>query len=137
MFSEIKNIQSEKSDLRKFGVTVGIILLLFAGLLFWKDRASFKIFLAIGTVLIASGIVLPVILKPVYRVWMTFAIILGWFMTGAILFLLFYGVFTPIGFIMRLFGKQFLDLKLDKEKSTYWNYRATERTDMTDYEKQF
>lgn len=137
MFSEIKNIQSEKSDLRKFGVTVGIILLLFAGLLFWKDRASFKIFLAIGTVLIASGIVLPVILKPVYRVWMTFAIILGWFMTRAILFLLFYGVLTPIGLIMRLFGKQFLDLKLDKEKSTYWNYRATERTDMTDYEKQF
>ena len=116
MFSEIKNIKSEKSDLRKFGVSVGIILLLFAGLLFWKDRASFQVFLVIGSILLAFGLILPVILKPVYRVWMTFAIILGWFMTRAILFLLFYGVLTPIGLIMRLFGKQFLDLEVGSGK---------------------
>lgn len=137
MFSEIKNIKSRKSDLRKFGVSVGIILLLFAGLLFWKDRASFQVFLVIGSILLAFGLILPVILKPVYRVWMTFAIILGWFMTRAILFLLFYGVLTPIGLIMRLFGKQFLDQRLDQGKSTYWNYRTTEHADMPDYEKQF
>ena len=35
MLEEIKNIKSEKSDLRKYGITIGIILAIIAGFLFW------------------------------------------------------------------------------------------------------
>lgn len=137
MIEELKNIKSEKSDLRKFGITVGVILLIIAGFLFWKEKVSFQLVLAVGIILFAFGITIPVLLKPVYLVWMIFATILGWLMTRVILSLLFYVIFTPIGLISRLFRKQFLELRWDRSQDTYWNYRATKHVKKEGYEKQF
>ena len=137
MIEEIKNIKSEKSDLRKFGITIGTIFLIVAGFFFWKEKESFQLFLTIGITLFAVGIVIPVILKPVYWVWMVFATVLGWFMTRVILSLLFYVILTPIGLIARSFGKQFLDLKWNKTDSTYWNYHSESLLKKENYEKQF
>ena len=89
MLEEIKNIKSEKSDLLKFGITIGIVLMIISGLLFWKENESFWIFINIGIVLFVLGVAMPSILKPVYLVWMVFATMLGWFMTRVILALLF------------------------------------------------
>ena len=137
MFEEIKNIKSEKSDLRKFGITIGVILLIIAGFLFWKEKESFQILLIIGVTLCILGIAIPFILKPIYWVWMIFATILGWIMTRVILSLLFYIIFTPIGLILRFFGKQFLELRWDKSKESYWNFRTNEHLQNKNYEKQF
>lgn len=137
MIEELKNIKSERSDLRKFGVTVGVILLIIAGFLFWKEKVSFQLVLGIGIILFAFGITIPVLLKPVYLVWMIFATILGWLMTRVILSLLFYVIVTPIGLISRLFRKQFLELRWDRSQDTYWNYRATKHVKKESYEKQF
>lgn len=137
MFEEIKNIKSEKSDLRNFGFIIGIVLLIISGFLFWKEKDLFQIFLAIGITLFLIAIAIPRVLKPVYWIWMIFAIILGWFMTRLILSLLFYVVFTSIGLTLRFFGKQFLELRWDKSKESYWNYRTNENIQKENYEKQF
>ena len=137
MLEEIKNIKSEKSDLRNFGIIVGIILLVISGFLFWKEKESFQIFLAIGIILFLIAISIPAVLKPVYWMWMIFGIILGWFMTRVILSLLFYVVFTSIGLTLRFFGKQFLELRWDKSKESYWNFRTNEHLKKENYEKQF
>ena len=137
MFEEIKNIKSEKSDLRNFGIIVGIILLVISGFLFWKEKESFQIFLAIGITLFLIAIVIPSVFKPVYWIWLIFGIILGWFMTHVILSLLFYIIITPIGLTLRLFGKQFLELRWDKSKESYWNFRTNEHLKKENYEKQF
>jgi len=137
MIEEIKNFKSGKNDIRKFGITVGIILLIIAAFLFWREKESVRLFLAIGIILFAIGIAVPIILKPVYWLWMIFAIILGWFMTRVILSLLFYVVITPIGLISHLFRKQFLELKWNKKDITYWNYRSWGKFEKIKYEKQF
>ena len=137
MLEEIKNIKSKKSDLRNFGIIVGIILLIVSGFLFWKEKESYQIFLALGITLFFTAIAIPVVLKPVYWIWMIFAIILGWFMTRVILSLLFYVVFTSIGLTLRFFGKQFLELQWDKSKESYWNFRTNEQQQKENYEKQF
>ena len=137
MLEEIKNIKSEKSDLRKFGITIGVILLIIAGFLFWKEKESFQILLTFGVTFCILGIAIPFILKPIYWIWMIFATILGWIMTRVILSLLFYTIFTPIGLIPRVFGKQFLELRWDKSKGSYWNYRTNEHLKKEIYEKQF
>ena len=137
MLEEIKNIKSEKSDLRNFGITISVILLIIAGFLFWKEKESFQILLTFGVTLCILGIAIPFILKPIYWVWMIFATILGWIMTRVILSLLFYIIFTPIGLILRFFGKQFLELRWDKSKESYWNFRTNEHLKKENYEKQF
>ena len=137
MLEEIKNIKSEKSDLRNFGIIVGIILLIISGFLFWKEKESFQIFLAIGITLFFTAISIPVFFKPVYWMWMIFGIILGWIMTLVILSLLFFIIITPIGLTLRLFGKQFLKLRWDKSEESYWNFRKNEHLQKGHYEKQF
>lgn len=137
LLEEIKNIKSGKSELRKFGITIGIVLGLLGGLLLWRGKDNYTYFLLLSTVFIFLGLVLPIVLKPIQKAWMTFAVILGWFMTRFILSILFYVVFTSIGLILRLFGKQFLDLKMDNSKKSYWNYRKTREFKKSDYERQF
>jgi len=137
MFGEIKNIKSEKNEIRNFGFIIGIVLLIVSGILFWKEKEAFQVFLAISVILFFTAFTLTSVLKPFYWIWMIFAIILGWFMTRLILSLLFYFLFTSIGLIFRLFGKQFLELRWNKEKESYWNFRTKEQQQNRNYEKEF
>lgn len=137
MIEEIKNIKSEKSDIRKFGITIGLFLMILAGILFWRGRESFPIFLVSGLVLLVLGLTIPIVLKPIYWVWMVLAVILGWIMTRVILVLLFYVVLTPIAMFSRLSGNRFLDLKWEKSEDTYWNYRTAKPQTPEEYERQF
>ena len=136
MLEEIKNIKSEKSDIRKFGITLGIILIIIAGFLFWKEKEPFQMFLTIGVILCVLGVAIPVVLKQLYWIWMILATILGWIMTRVILSVLFYVLISPIGLIARIFGKQFLELRWNKSKNSYWNYRPV-KSKRISYEKQF
>ena len=137
MLEEIGNIKNEKSDLRKFGITLGIILMMIAGFLFFNKIESIQMLLTIGIVLFLLSVMIPGVLKPIYWVWMILATIIGWIMTRVILSLLYFLIVTPIGLISRIFGKQFLELKWNKSSNTYWNYRSVSVPEKYKYEKQF
>ena len=137
MLEEIKNIKSEKNDIRNFGLIISAVLIAIVMLLFWKEKQSYDILMIVGVVLCVTSLILPVILKPFYFAWMTFAVILGWIMTRVILSLVFYGIITPIGLFSRLVGKEFLNLKLNKTENTYWNHRRKHSLKKTNYQKQF
>jgi len=136
MFDEIKNIKSTKKELKSFGLTIGIILLVISGFLFFKEKDFYQIFIYFAGGFIGFGYIIPIILKPIYIIWMVFAVILGWIMTRVILMLLFYMLITPIGILARVFGKDFLELN-KPDKYTYWNYRNSDIELNQDYEKQF
>ena len=96
MLDEIKNIKTDNSSISYFGILISVILFIIAGILFYKDKESFQIFIWLGVVLISLGIMLPTIIKPFYLIWMKFSRVLGWFMTRLILCLLFYIILSPI-----------------------------------------
>jgi len=137
LIEEMKHIKESKKDLRKFGLTVGIVLLMISVILFLFDKSSYVYFGIIGGILVLTGILFPSLLKPVNKVWMTLALILGWFMSRVILTILFYLVLTPIGFIAKIFGKRFLSLKIDNESKSYWEKREGRSPNITEYERQF
>jgi hypothetical protein len=134
---EIKNIKEDQTTLRKFGLTVGTVLLLVGIVLYLIGKSSSVVFGGIGVLLILFGLILPNILKPLNKIWMTLAVILGWFMSRLILFILFYIVITPIGFFLKLMGKDFLHLKMDKKSQSYWETREKKIAEQIDYERQF
>jgi len=49
--------------------------------------------------------------------------------------MMFYLVFTPIGLLVRLSGNVLLDLKIDKNATTYWKKRERIPFDKTKYER--
>ena len=137
IIEEIVNIKSDKPELRKFGITIGIVLLLIGLALLYYRSAAFFYFIIIGFMLAASGILAPVILLPLQKLWMIFSILLGFIMTRVILSVLFYLVFTPMNIIAGLFGKRFLDLRIKKEEASYWNKREIKPYSKIDSERQF
>ena len=134
---EIKNIKEDKTTLRKFGLTIGTVLLLVGIVLHLTGKSSSVVFGGAGVLLILFGLILPNILKPLNKIWMTLAVILGWFMSRLILFILFYIVITPIGFFLKLMRKDFLHLKFDKKSQSYWETREKKIAEQIDYERQF
>ena len=136
MLETLKNIESNKKDLQKFGILLGTVLVIISTFFFWQEK-SYKILLTIGTTMFVLANMRPVLLKPIYRVWMALSTILGWVMTRLVLAMLFYVVVTPIGLILRFFGKDFLDSKLNVSKKTYWNITEVDSLNYEEYEKQF
>ncbi len=137
LLEDITAIKSTRKDLRNFGLTVGIVLCLIAGVLWWVGRSSYPYLLIPGAALILCGLVVPAILKPIQKVWMTIAVIMGWIMTRVILSLLFFLVFTPMAVAARLLGKHFLLLKWKSADQSYWNHREREAYDKKRSEMQF
>ncbi len=137
LLEEIKNIKSTKKDLKKFGYSVGGVLFIIGIVLRFLTVGSSVIFISIGLLLAVLGLSLPEVLLPLQKVWMAFSVVLGFIMTRVILSVLFYIVITPIGFLARIFGKDFLDEKIDKTKTSYWNYRDQKDYDKESTEQQF
>ena len=134
---EFKNIKKTKNDLRKFGLTVGGVLLVISILLFFFEKPSAIYFTIIGGFLFLSGLVIPQILKPLNKIWMGLAIILGYFMSRLILVVLFYFALTPISLIAKFVGKKFMILNFNKSAKTYWEKRRIIQKKQIDYERQF
>ena len=137
LLEEIKNIKSEKKDLRNFGITFGVVSSLLGAALWWKGKDTYTICAILSIAFFFLGFILPGVLKPLQRAWMAFAVVLGFIMTKVILSILFYLVFTSIGLGARLFGKKFLDIKMNKSRESYWRYRQPKPFDKSNYEKQF
>ena len=136
MIEELKNINTKKSDIKSFGFTIGVILFLITCLLFYYEKESYKLIAFIASIFIITGATIPIILKPIYIIWMTFAVVLGWVMTRVILSLVFYLILTPISLLTKIFGEDFLGLK-EKDVDSYWNLRNSVTELNQDYEKQF
>ena len=134
---EFKHIKETKKDLRKFGLTVGSVLVLIAVVLFYFEKSSSVYFAVIGAVLILTAVIYPKILKLLNKIWMGLAIILGFVMSRVIIAILFYLVLTPIGLLAKLFGKKFMDLKYNKSAESYWEKRSIKEKKQLDYERQF
>ncbi|MEA2062968.1 MAG: SxtJ family membrane protein [Gemmatimonadota bacterium] len=127
------------SDYRKFGLSVGGLLLVLAGLLIWKGKlpAAAQVFLFTGGFLFISGLVWPSLLSLPYRGWMGFAHGLGWFNTRLLLVLVFYLIISPLGLVMRLIGKRPLNMEWEPGAGTYWIPREKKPFDPERCEKQF
>ena len=113
--------RTEANEARKFGWILPAILLVLAGLFYWRGhttRAEVVGGVAILVVLVAQ--LLPGIWIRFFRGWMKFAEGLSWVMTRVILSVFFFLVITPIGLFMRLIGKRPMDLSWQDGASTYW-----------------
>ena len=137
LLEDIKNISSTPRDVRNFGLTIGIVLGIIGGVLWWFGRPAYPFFLGVGTVLVLLGLGAPGILKPLQKGWMAIAVVLGWIMTRVILFIFFFLVFTLVGIFGRLFGKRFLTLRANPNTRSQWNYRKPQPYDRQKTEMQF
>jgi Saxitoxin biosynthesis operon protein SxtJ len=119
----------------------GLWLLFFGGLalweIFWRGRIEFGGALALLAVTIGSmGLIRPEWIRYIYVGWMILAFPVGWMMSQIILLAMFFGLFTPIGLIFRLFRRDTLQQIRRPDLESYWEPKP-EPTDLRRYFKQF
>jgi uncharacterized membrane protein HdeD (DUF308 family) len=112
--------QATDKELRQFGLLVGGV---FAVLGLWpvvfRGESSRLWAMVLGSLLLVFGAIVPQALKQVHRGWMQVGHVLGSINTKIILGIIYYGLITPMGLVMRLMGKDPMHRALAKEATTY------------------
>ena len=133
----MEELKLDRISLKKFGLTMGVAFSVITALVFYKHRISPLPFGSLAAIFFFLGLFLPAVLKPIYIVWMKLAFVLGWVNTRLILILLFYLVFFPVSVLLRLFGKDPLELRIEKNKTTYWKKKELSPSGKEHFKRQF
>ncbi|OGZ24008.1 MAG: hypothetical protein A2896_01560 [Candidatus Nealsonbacteria bacterium RIFCSPLOWO2_01_FULL_43_32] len=126
-----------KKEWRKFGIGLAVMLCSIGTLQFIFDKDLYPYFYFAAAMIFSASLIFPALLYPVFVVFCRVGVGLGLFTTKLVLILLFYFLFAPLGFLLKMTGKDFLDLKLNKAADTYWKKRKTAEFDKKSYENQF
>ena len=114
--------RQKKKQLRQFGLMVGGVLVLIG---LWKlyqgkhETVRFILW-SVGGLLMTIGVIVPTLLTPVYWLWMKLAHLLGWVNTRLLLGIIFFVIITPMAIVMKVFGRDALSRKIDKDVDSYW-----------------
>lgn len=124
---------ASKKELRKFGLIVGGVFLLIGIWPVIRYGEAARLWAIVpGGLLVPLGLAVPQVLEPVFRIWMRVGHVLGWINTRIILGVLYFGLITPMGVVMRLFGWDSMRRVLIREAQTYRVVRQPRpRTHMT------
>ncbi len=107
------------SSNRSFGIVFFVVFLLI-GLYPLLKGDNIRIWsLILAIIFIVLGLVNSKLLSPINLLWFKFGILLGRFISPVVMGIIFFLVVTPTAFILRLFGKDVLNLKKNNEP-TYW-----------------
>ncbi|MBN1492960.1 MAG: hypothetical protein JW938_02295 [Candidatus Omnitrophica bacterium] len=134
----VNSLSTNKKELKQFAIILGIVLLILAGLNWWREHETVAVLfsvIAVASELIAF--IKPILIRPVFIVLTTIAKGIGWLNTRLLLSVVFYVLMAPIGIILRLIRKDVIGQRLDNKASSYWHERKEKRFDPKHYERQF
>jgi Saxitoxin biosynthesis operon protein SxtJ len=113
------NMSNNKIENRKFGLILGATVILLC-LIFWKGTYLQYIMLSLSAGLIITAIVAPQYLEPIKTIWLKVGNFLGMINGTILLTLVFIFILSPIALLLRLFKKQSLKTKRNKQSVSYW-----------------
>ena len=104
---------------RSFGIVFFIVFILI-GLWPLLNSEPLRVWsISISIIFLVLGILNSKLLTPLKTVWIKFGKILGRFIAPVVMGIIYFIILTPIGLLMRLIGKDLLNLKFTEKKS-YW-----------------
>jgi len=119
-------LEVNKNPTRRELIVFGLLFLVFAGIvgsgLYFRSGAhqTARVVWIGGAALSALYFLIPALRKPFYLGWLYLTFPIGFVLSHVILAAVFYLVFTPVGLVLRLFGKDPLERKFDRAAPTYW-----------------
>jgi hypothetical protein len=106
---------------RSFGRTFAVVFAVAAGLSAWRGwRIGPGWFVGLALLFGLAAAFRPAVLAPLNKAWLHFGLLLHKVVNPLVMAAMFFLVFTPMGVLMRAFGKDFLRLKRDPQAASYW-----------------
>ena len=104
---------------RSFGFLFFVVFITI-GLWPIANNESIRIWLIlIALIFFILGMLNSKILTPLNKMWMSFGVLLGNFVSPIVMGIIFFGIVTPTGLLLKLFNKDILNLK-KSSNDTYW-----------------
>lgn len=135
---DIAALSSADPELKKFGITMGIVAAVLSLVMWWRNWTSTEVVIAAGAVSVFFFICSygrPQMLQAFHKGWMAAAIVAGSIVSRIILLFLFFIILTPMALAARIVGKKFYTPFRESGKKSYWIHR--DRTKKINYEQMF
>jgi len=115
----LRNTEIKIGSNKSFGIVFFIVFLLVAlyPLINNGDLRIWSFIIAISFLIL--GLINSKVLTPLNKLWFKFGLLLGKVISPLIMGIIFFLVVTPTALIMRIIGKDLLNLKFNNKKS-YW-----------------
>lgn len=118
---------------RQFGLVFCIFFIVIALISYVKKgEVNIWLLLAASSIAFTTMFFSNLLSKPNYY-WSLLGLYLGRITTPIILFFLFFGVFMPLSFILKILKKDLLNIEFAASKNSHWITSVSE----TDFTKQF
>ena len=115
----MKNTEIKIGSNKSFGIVFFIVFLLIA-IYPLINNGELRIWsLIIAIIFLILGLINSKVLTPLNKLWFKFGLLLGKVISPIIMGIIFFLVVTPTALIMRIIGKDLLNLKFNNKKS-YW-----------------
>lgn len=129
-YDRVEKIKSG-SD-RAFGITFSVVFALLAFIpLFWGHGLRIWAFI-LSLIFALLAFIKPLWLRKPNQYWLRFGLFLNRLVSPVILALLFFAAFLPTGLLLRLFGKDLLNLKIKRDQKSYWIISPSDKSSMTE-----
>jgi hypothetical protein len=119
------------SSNKSFGIVFFIVFLIVALYPLFQGGDLRVWSLLISLIFLTLGLLNSSLLTPLNKIWFRFGILLGSFVSPIVMGLIFFIVVTPTSLLLKVFGKDVLNLKKNKEKS-YWINKKGYKSKMKD-----
>ena len=121
------------SSNKSFGIVFSIFFLLISVYPLLNNDPIYYWSLFVSFIFLVLGLMNSKILSPLNVLWFKFGILLGKIVSPVVMGIIFFLVVTPISIILKMFGKDVLNLKFNNNK-TYWIVKDGPKSNM---KKQF
>ena len=115
---------------RSFGIVFFVFFFILALWPLLNNGQILKLPLFLSLIFLLLGIFNSNILTPLNKIWMKFGLLLGSVISPIVMGVIFFGIITPTGFILRIFKKDILMLKIKPNTRTYWIDKDNSNNDM-------
>ena len=115
---------------RSFGLVFFAVFLIIAMWPLLKGGEIINFALYISIIFLLLGLLKSNLLTPLNKLWFKFGLLLGSFISPIVMGIVFFLVVSPTGFIMRIFRKDLMRKKNNKEIKSYWIIRPKQKSSM-------
>mgnify|MGYP001466994379 CR=1 FL=1 len=107
-------------SVKSFGIVFFVVFLL-VSLYPLLNNHEIRIWsLIVGFIFLFLGMVSSPVLKPLNLIWFKFGLFLGKFISPIVMGIVYFIVVFPTFLLLKIFKKNYLNLKYDRNRSSYW-----------------
>ncbi|MBM3251650.1 MAG: hypothetical protein FJZ11_02560 [Candidatus Omnitrophica bacterium] len=131
-------MNKDSKEAKRFGVILTIIFFVIGIVIPIIKRGAIHLWLVyLAGLIFISAVFFTKFFIPIFKFWMKFTQLIAKIISAVILGVFFYFIITPVGLVMKCFGRDALSRKWNKDANTYWVRRESSLNDPKRIERQF